>query len=133
MGKTGSNNVFDAALNYIKSNSTLLCICSAEPLSVAEAITTYDGGAGKYELAMVAIDSSDFTGPTDDDTNGRKITINAQEGITPDAAANATHIALVNNGSPSELLWVTTCTSKSIVLGDPLDTPAFKIRFADPV
>jgi hypothetical protein len=120
-------------LNHIKNNATLLCLCSAEPASVAEAITTYDGGAGKYELAMVAIDSSDFTGPTDDETNGRKITIGAQEGITPDAAANATHVAIVNGGSPSELLWVTTCTSKEIVLGDPIDTPAFKIRFADPV
>jgi hypothetical protein len=130
MGKSVANVVLDAALQYLEDNADRLCICSAEPTTYAEATTTYDGGASKYKLGIATIDSDDFTGPVDG-TSGRKTTVNQQTGITVDATASATHIALCDS-SNSALLYVTTCTSQALTVGNTADTSAWDIEIADP-
>ena len=130
MGKTVLNAVLDASLQYLEDNADRLCVCSAEPTTYAEAITTHDGGASKYKLAIVTIDGTDFTGPADG-TSGRKTTINEQAALTVDATASATHIALCDNGAEA-LLYVTTCTSQALTLGNTVTVPAWIIQIADP-
>ena len=124
MGKTIHNDVLDAALNNIKNNATRLCVCSAEPTTYTEAITT-------YELADVTIDSADFTGPADGDVSGRKIAVNEQADIDVDSSGTATHIALVDV-SNTKLLLVTTCTSQALTAGNTVTVPAFEDEITDP-
>lgn len=122
MGKFVADAVLDAALNHIKNNAALLTVCSAQPTTYAEATAT-------FKLADVAIDSSDFTGPADGDVSGRKIAVNAQNGVTVDSTGTATHVAIV---SGSVLLYVTTCTSQGIVATSTIDVPAWDIEILDP-
>jgi hypothetical protein len=130
MAKMVADAVLDAALQYLEDNADRLCVCSAEPTTYAEATTTYDGGASKYKLAIVTIDSGDFTGPADG-TSGRKTTVNEQAAITVDASASATHIALCKSGTTA-LLYVTTCTSQALTAGNTVTVPAWIIQIADP-
>lgn len=124
MAKSVNNDVLDAALNLIKNNGTRLAVCSAQPTTYAEAMTT-------YALATVTIDSADFTGPADGDTNGRKLTVNAQTGISVTASGDATHVAVCDL-TGTRLLYVTTCTLQALTSGNTVDTPAWDIEIADP-
>lgn len=124
MAKTVHDDVLDQAFNYIKDNSAWLCVCSTEPTTYTEAVTT-------YKLARVAIDSTDFTGPAAGDTNGRKLTSNEQGGMTVDVSATAAHIALCDSVN-SKLLYVTTCTPALLQLGNTVTVPAWDIEIADP-
>lgn len=124
MAKSVNDVVLDASLNYIKNNATREIVCSAEPTNYTEAITT-------YALADVTIDSSDFTGPANGDVSGRKITVNAQPGVTVDNTDDATHVALVDV-SNTTLLYVTTCTTQGLVATSTVDIPAWDIEIEDP-
>jgi hypothetical protein len=124
MAKSVNNDVLDAALNVVKNSGTRLAICSAEPTTYTQAMTT-------YALAVATIDSTDFTGPVDGDTSGRKLTVNQIESIMVDATASATHIALCKSGT-STLLYVTTCTSQVLTVGNTVTVPAWDIELADP-
>lgn len=125
MGKSVSNTVLDQALNYIKNNGSRLCFCSAEPTTYTEAITT-------YKLADVDITSGDYTGPADGDTSGRKLTVNAQTGITVDSDGTPTHLAIVDV-TGTELLYVTTNTGPDFTTGSTVDmTAAVDIEIEDP-
>jgi len=122
MGKSVSNTVLDAALNYIKNNADLMTACSAEPTNLTEAVTT-------YALADVAMTGTDFT-VGDGDTNGRKVAVGAKADVLVDASDTATHVALVDSGT--ELLYVTTCTSQALTSGNTVDFPTWDIEIADP-
>ncbi|MFA5284161.1 MAG: hypothetical protein WC347_01060 [Smithellaceae bacterium] len=124
MSKTVHDDVLDAALNYVKSNATRICVCSAQPTTYNEAITT-------YKLAIKTIASTDFTGPADGDTSGRKLTVNQEATITVDAPGTALFIALCDSVN-SKLLYVTTCTSQAILAGDIITIPLWKMEIADP-
>lgn len=67
MPKFTNDDVLDASPNAIKNNATRICVCSAQPTTYAEAITT-------YKLAIKTITSADFTGPANGDVSGRKRT-----------------------------------------------------------
>ena len=121
MGKWQNDSMLDAALNYIKTNGTQLSVCSAQPTTYAEATST-------YKLAIKTITSTDFTGPANGDTSGRKITVNQQASITIDSGGTATHIAVC---SGSVLLYVTTCTSQVLSAGNQVTVPAWDIEIAD--
>lgn len=124
MAKSVANAVLDAALNVLKTTGTRLCFCSAEPTTYAEAITT-------YKLADLDIDSTDYTGPADGDVSGRKLTVNAQTGITVDSTGTANHVAIVDV-SGTALLYVTTFTGQSIAAGNTIDMGAWDIEIEDP-
>ncbi len=63
-----TDNAFDAALNYIRTNTSALHICSAEPANYTEATSTYDLG----NKASPTIGT-----PVNGDTSGRKIVMSA--------------------------------------------------------
>lgn len=130
MAKVSHDDNMDAMLNNIKTKATRLCVCSAEPTTFAEATTTYDGGANKYNLAIKTIESTDFTGPADD-TSGRKVTVNEAAALSVAASASATHIALVDFDD-EDVLYVTTCTSQALTSGNTVTVPAWEISVSDP-
>ena len=83
-------------------------------------------------LANVTLTAGDGNGDfdiSDGDVSGRKITISAQEGITITGAGTAKHIVLSLDGT---IKYITTCTDQVLVLGIPLNTPAFKHEIEDP-
>ena len=123
MSKIAHDDVLDGALNIIKNNATRLCICSTQPTTYEEAITT-------YKLGIVTIDSNDFTGPSDG-TSGRKVVVAGQSGVNVDADDNAQHIALCDSVN-SKLLWVTTCTPQLLSSGSSVNTSEWTITFGDP-
>lgn len=124
MGKSIHDDVFDQALNYLKNNAENVYICSTQPTTFTEASST-------YKLADVAVDSSDFTGPANGDTSGRKITLNQQTGVTVDSSGTAQHLAITDD-SASKLLIVTDFTSQSVTAGNTLTINAFDLELRDP-
>lgn len=124
MGKSIHDDVYDQALNYLKNNAETVYICSTQPTTFTEASST-------YKLADVAVDSSDFTGPANGDTSGRKITLNQQTGVTVDSSGSAVHLAITDD-SASKLLIVTDFTSQSVTAGNTLTINAFDLELRDP-
>lgn len=125
MAKTIHTDVLDQALNYLKNNTTRICICSAQPTTYTEAITT-------YKLVIKTVTSADFTGPAAGDTSGRKMTSNAQSGVTIDSSGTALFAAWADS-SNTKLLFVTTCTSQALTSGNTANIPAFDYEIGDPV
>ncbi len=124
MAKTVHNDVLDQALNYIKNNATRLCVDNAQPTTYTEAITT-------YMLVLHTISASDFTGPADGDSSGRKVTSNEHASVSITNSGTAIYVALADSVN-SKLLYVTTCSSQALVSGNTVTIPAWKIEIADP-
>ena len=123
MPKTVDDTVLYGAFDIL-DQADLMVVCSAQPTTYAEAITT-------YKLADIAMTpNTDFT-KGNGDTNGRKVTVAAKAGVPIDANGTATHVALVKS-SGSVLLYVTTCTSQVLIAGGTVDFPAWDIEIADP-
>jgi hypothetical protein len=121
MAKSVHNDVLDAAWNIVKNNCNIMTACSAEPTTRAQAITD-------YALADVAMSSGDFA-ISDGAVSGRKITVAAKNAVPIDAGGSATHIALCDS---TRLLYVTTCTPKTLQSGDTIDFPAWEDELRDP-
>ena len=123
MAKTLDDTVIDGSLNIVKNGATQMALCSAQPTTYAQATST-------YMLALkTGLSSSSFTGPADGDVSGRKLTKNAETGISVTNSGTAIYVALC---SGSVLLMVDTMTSQVLTSGNTVNTPAFKHEIADP-
>ena len=120
MSKFASDSVLDALLDKV-ATGTILTVCSTQPTTRTEAVTT-------YKLADVVTDSGDFA-KADGDTSGRKVTIAQQTDVPVDSNGTATHVAICDG---SNLLYVTTCTSQVLTSGNTVTVPAWKIEVSDP-
>lgn len=120
MAKAANDSVMDAALDKV-ATSTILTVCSAQPTTRTEAVTT-------YALADVVIDGADFT-KANGDTSGRKTTVAQQSSITIDTSGTANHVAICD---ATDLLYVTTCTSQALTAGGTVTVGAWDIEIADP-
>jgi hypothetical protein len=105
-----SNIVLQPSLNYIKNNTTKLCICSAQPLTYMEAISV-------YKLAIKDVGPSNLT------VNGNKVTMSAFNDVLADAEGIATYIAWVDSMN-LDLLNVFICVEQPIILGRVVETSA---------
>jgi hypothetical protein len=141
MGKNVHNNMLDAALNHLKNNGNRLVVLTAEPTGASayvNAMANVDSSG--YRLASATITASDFTGPADGDTSGRKITVNAQTSMSIDGIAalsqDATHVAVVqyhaSSASAQNVLYTTTCTTQSLTAGNKVNTPAWVVELRSP-
>lgn len=120
MAKWANDSVLDALLDAVAAG-TILTVCSAQPTTRTEAVTT-------YKLADVVIDSGDFS-KANGDVSGRKVTVAAQDDVPVDSTGTATHIAICDG---SNLLYVTTCTSQGLTSGNTVTIPAWDVEVADP-
>jgi hypothetical protein len=127
MGMAATDAVLDVMLDHIADNGTRICVCSAEPTTYTEAITT-------YKLAIHTMTVGDGNGDytiTNGVTSGRKLAMTAQVAITVDASGTATHVALADSGN-SLLLFVTTCTSQALLATNTVTIPTWDIEILDP-
>lgn len=121
MAKSVHNDVLDGAFDVL-DQADLMTVCSAEPTTRTEAITT-------FKLADIAMTpNTDYT-KADGTTSGRKVTVAAKSGVAVDSSGTATHVALVD---ATRLLYVTTCTSQALTGGNTVNFPAWAVEIADP-
>lgn len=120
MAKFATDAVLDALLDKV-ATGTILTVCSAQPTTRTEAVTT-------YKLADIVTDSGDFA-KANGDTSGRKVTVAAQNDVPVDSNGTATHVAICDG---TDLLYVTTCTSQVLTSGNTVTVPAWKIEVSDP-
>lgn len=123
MAKTLDDSVIDGSLNIVKNGATQMCLCSAQPTTYTEATSTY------MLVLKTGLTPSSFTGPVNGDTSGRKLTKNAESGVSVTNTGTATHIALC---SGSVLLLVDTITSQVVTAGNTVNVAAYKYEIADP-
>lgn len=112
--------VLDGLLDKIAAG-TVMTVCSQEPTTRTEAVTT-------YMLASETLTSGDFT-KADGDVSGRKVTVAEQANITISNSGTATHVAICDG---SNLLAVTTCTSIALVATNEVTIPAWKTEVSEP-
>lgn len=129
MVKTLDDVVFDAALNKIKNDADNIVVCIGAPANYTEATTNYPTGK---RSGTKAITGSDFAGPTNGDTNGRKLTVNQITGITCDVSGTADHVAIVDNGASVLLLVTSLSASQAVTAGNSMTVNSFKLEMADP-
>lgn len=100
---------------------TNIHVCSAEPTTYTEAVTTFNlatDAVGTYTLA-------------NGDVSGRKNTQAGTTGSSITATGTATHVAITTTtGTVLEL--VTTCTSQALTSGGTVDIGAFDHEIPDP-
>jgi hypothetical protein len=120
MGKWTNDLAMDAALDFI-SLGTVLTVCSAQPTTLTEAVTT-------FKLADIVTSSTDFT-ISNGDVSGRKVRVGEQAAIPVDSNGTANHIAICD---ASTILLVTTCTPQAVTAGNTVTVPAFDSEWLDP-
>jgi hypothetical protein len=130
MAKFMKDLIMDEALNYIKNNADQLVLCDGEPADYTDATT--DKGSGGHALGETSIGSADFT-LADGDTDGRKVTLAAQNDVSVDVSGTADHYAVVDDTN-SDLLYVTTISnSQSVTSGNTFSSNAIDEEIGDPV
>ncbi len=124
MGKSVHADVLDAALSYISANADRISVCSTEPTTYTELITT-------YKLAISSTPT--FTGPQAGDAGGdsRKLIVDEEASITVDSSGDAEHVGL-GDSSNTKLLYVTTCTLQALTAGNTVTVPAWDIEIGSP-
>jgi hypothetical protein len=121
VAKSVHDSVLDAALDVV-ATATILTLCSTQPTTRTEAITT-------YKLADVTVDSGDFGSPANGDTSGRKMAVAAQNGVSVDTSGTSAFVALCDG---SNLLYVTTHTGQALTSGNTVNIGGWDIEIADP-
>lgn len=124
MAKYCHNDVFDAALNEIKTSATKLVLTPSLPADYAAAVAA--------KLAEVTIDSSDFTGPADGDTSGRKLTVGAQGAVPVTVEGDPTHVCLLDTVGERLLYATEESGVQTLLVGNSADVPAWDIEIRDP-
>ena len=121
MGAFAHDSVLDGLLKVVKSNATQMAVCSSQPTTRSQAIST-------YKLAICSVSSTDFT-IANGSASGRKVTVTAQNSVTVGATGSAQHVAVVDG---SKLLIVTTCTKQALTKDNKVNIPEWKDTVADP-
>ena len=126
MAKWTADRCFDAMLNDI-ATSVQLCLCVGQPADYTEATDTLGVGNGKA-VALSPMSGVDYT-VGDGDTSGRKNAVAAKSDLDVLATGTADHVALV---TASELLYVTTTPTQSVLNGAKVSVGGWDIEVADP-
>jgi len=114
----------DAELDYIKNNVTERYICAGNPTTRAAAITA-------ALCTMSGLTSANFTGPVAGDTNGRKVTKNAETGDSIDADGSGDTVCYC---SATALIWrVDNAAPQALTTGGTVDTAVHDHEAADAV
>lgn len=128
-----SDTVFDTALNYLKNNCTKVVVLSADPAGSYANANTDNGTGSGIKIAEVTVTSTDFT-VADGATDGRKVTVSAQNDVPVGANGDASHVAWLDV-SNTAVLFVTQLTTNrtGLTTSDTLDIPAHFAALRDAV
>ena len=125
MAKFVPDSTLDAFLDIIANDGLRVHICSTQPTTYTEAITTYN-------LGTVTTTAGDGNGDwviANGDTSGRKLTLLQQTGVSISASGTAAHIAITD--ATDTLYAVTTCTSQAVTSGNTATINTFDIEISD--
>ena len=114
-----NNDVLDAALAVVVSDTTDLHICSDSPTDFASAASA----------SLGVVSNPSFTGPLTPDAGGRSITVDAITNGDVTASGTATHFALVDASDSRLLAAGVLDASVSVSEGNTFTLSAFDIRF----
>lgn len=120
--KFAHNDMLDGSLVIVKSNANLLTVCKGNPATRAAA-------AVSSKLASVAVSAADFTIASGSSSNGRKVTVGAQNSMLVDSTGSAEVVCLVD---AARLILKTTCTKQALTKDNKVNVPAWKDTIADP-
>ncbi len=120
MGKSVPDAIIDLMLD--QPEGTNIHVCSAEPTTFTEAVTTFN----------LASDTVGSYTKANGDVSGRKNTQAGTTGSSITATGTGNHVAITTTtGSVLEL--VTTATSQALTSGGTVDIGAFAHEIPDPV
>lgn len=109
----------DNGLLGLKAQGTHIYICSQEPLTYADATSTYALGNQSFGAGNV------FTGPTDRTPNGRKITTVAVTSGSVTGTGTAMRWAIVDSVNSRLLIDNDLAASQAVTAGNVFSIPAF--------
>jgi len=114
----------DLALAYLDTDGNRLDICSTEPTTYTQAITTYSLG-NKTSLSIGA--------PTDRTPNGRKVTVATFSDGTVTANGTAAYWAIVSTTSSRLIAANALASSQVVTTPNSFSLAAFDIGIPDAV
>ena len=120
MAATIADAVFDAALNFLETNGTVVHITSADPTN----------WAGLAAVTLGNETECTYTGPADG-TSGRKTILDAITGGTVTGTGTATHFA-ITNGSNAVYIVQELNASQAVTSGNTFTLTASTIQLSDP-
>lgn len=123
MAKRMSDAGADLALNYWGNDVSDVCICSAEPTTYTEAVTTFNLGAQALAGTPTLANG---------DTSGRKITNPQQASVAITTGGQVTHVANVQSVGSLLKYVTTTATTPTVTTSDTVTVNAWDIEIADP-
>jgi hypothetical protein len=110
----------DAELAYIRDNSGTICICNAQPTTVAQATT-----AANYSLGTAAYGTAGWTiAQGDAGAGSRKITT-AGTNVVVSTSGTVNHIAWIGAGT---VIAVGTCTATAVTAAGTMTVNAFDLN-----
>ena len=121
-----SSAFFEQGLNWLKTNGKLILVNTSSPASAAAARS--DALAQTSSSSPVA--STDFTIAAGD-VSGYKITVAQWANLTVTSSGDAKNISITSCSS-SDLMYYTTCNTKSLTTSDTVTIPAWDIEIRDP-
>lgn len=133
MAKFVGDNVLDAALEYIADRGNELVILTGQP-TITEHIKENSGvGAGKGlgRIALTRVTGGGDYTIADGDTNGRKLTVVQQTGISIDVTGTATDVGIWDSDTGEILLSTTLTASQAVTSGNTATVNAFDDEIAD--
>lgn len=120
---TLNNRVFDNGLTVLDTEADEIHICSQEPTTFAEAVTTYSLGNS---------DTLSVDAPADRTGGGREVEVNGVSDGEVTANGTATHYAIVDTVNSRLLATGALAASQVVTTGNGWTTAAFKIGIPDP-
>lgn len=120
MAATIADAVFDAALNYLETNGTVVHITSANPTN----------WAGLAAVTLGNETACTYTGP-EDGASGRKTTLDAITDGDVTGTDTATHFA-ITNGSDTVYVIQELNASQAVTSGNKFTLTAVTIQLSDP-
>jgi hypothetical protein len=120
MTATIADSVFDAALNFLETNGTVVHITSADPTN----------WAGLAAVTLGNETACTYTGP-ENGTSGRKTTLDAITDGDVTGTDTATHFA-ITNGSDAVYIVQELNASQGVTSGNKFTLTAVTIQLSDP-
>jgi hypothetical protein len=117
-----NDRVFDNGLTVLDTEANRLDICSQEPVSYAEATSTYTLG-NKTSLSVGA--------PQDGVTNGRRVVVAAITDGTVSGTDTASHWAITDTGNSRLLATGALSAPQDVTSGNTFTLAAFNITIPD--
>lgn len=117
-----NDRVFDNGLTVLDTEANRLDICSQEPVSYAEATSTYTLG-NKTSLSIGS--------PADRSPSGRKVTVAAITDGTVSGTGTASHWAITDTVNSRLLATGSLSSSQSVTSGNVFTLGAFDVGIPD--